>query len=201
MILNDKQIETLCTRENPMIEPFLGYQDRGTANSPRISSGLSSFGYDITLAPEFKAYNSAFSVHQDSKKWGLVVDPLNFNGDDLLESFVVSDEVGYTVVPPHGYFLGRSLEYIRMPDNVSALLLTKSTYARVGCFLNTTPMEAGWVGHITLEIANLTDRPIKLYTRQGIGQLQFFQGERPKVTYADRKGKYQNQIGIVLPIG
>jgi dCTP deaminase len=200
MILNDKQIELLAVN-NEMIFPFIDHQVREVDGKKQISSGLSSFGYDITLADTFKAYNSAYSVHQASDKWGLVVDPLDFNSEDLLESFTVDPDVGYAIIPPHGYFLGHANEYMRMPNNVSAICLTKSTYARTGIFLNTTPIEAGWHGIITLEIANLTERPVKLYINQGICQLQFFGGDFPKTSYADRGGKYQGQLGITLPKG
>lgn len=199
MILNDKRIDELA-KSKQMIEPYIDHQVRHNENQDKvISFGLSSFGYDITLANTFKAYNSAFSVHQSSDKWNLIVDPLNFNEDDLLETFTVTED--YTVIPPHGYFLGYCNEYIKMPDDVNAIVLTKSTYARIGVFCNTTPIEAGWEGQITLELANLTDRPVKLYIDQGIGQLQFFQGERPNITYADRNGKYMRQFGVVTPRG
>lgn len=212
-ILNDRQIIALCEGVNkPMIDPFVNHQVRykelseaedpyGTLQQKVISYGVTSFGYDITLASVFKAYNRAFAVHQSPDKWNLVVDPLDFNKADLLDTFIVPADVGYTIIPPHGYYLGHSNETLHMPEDVSALLLTKSTYARIGLFCNTTPMEPGWEGQITLELANLTDRPIKLYIDQGIGQLQFFKGDRPNITYADRNGKYQGQTGITTPIG
>lgn len=200
MILNDIQIERLAINNN-MIHPFINHQVSEKNGKKCISAGLSSFGYDITLGRTFKAYNRAYSVHQNFDKWNLVVDPLQFNEEDLLETFVVPEELDYTVIPPHGYFLSHSNEYIKMPQNVNAICLTKSTYARVGIFLNTTPLEAGWEGIITLEIANLTDRPVRLYPSQGICQVQFFKGELPRTTYADRAGKYQNQRGITLPKG
>ena len=116
----------------------------------------------------------------------------------MLETFTDGGR-GYVIMPPHAYFLGHSVEYFKMPENVNAIILTKSTYARIGLFLNTTPLEADWEGIITLELANLTDRPIKVYVNQGIGQVQFFEGQRPEVSYADRKGKYMRQVGITLP--
>lgn len=200
MILNDAQIEQLALNDN-MITPFIDHQVREENGSKIISKGLSSFGYDISLANTFMAYNGAYSVHQHSNKWNLVVDPLNFKADDFLEKFTVEPEIGYAILPPHGYFLAHSNEYVSMPVNVNALCISKSSYARVGVFCNTTPIEAGWKGIITLEIANLTDRPVKLYVNHGICQLQFFQGITPRVTYADRGGKYMNQTGITLPKG
>lgn len=129
MILNDSQIRALCCdhdKTKNMIHPFEGGQVRYNYSHKKIISyGTSSFGYDITLANEFKAYNRAFSVNQTPDKWNLIVDPLDFNEEDLLETFSVSNEIGFTVIPPHGYFLSRSNEYMRMPEDVSALLLTK----------------------------------------------------------------------------
>lgn len=219
-ILADWQIDALA--EKGMIAPYVGgqvstkdvrgwYDGLGVFHPDEhgsdvkaekiISYGLSSFGYDITLAREFKAYNRAYSVNQDSEKWHLLVDPLNFNEADLLETFIVRADRNYAVIPPHGYFLGHSVEYIKMPRNINALCISKSTYARAGVLCNTTPIEAGWEGQITLEIANLTDRPVKLYVEQGICQLQFFKGEEPSVSYSDRKGKYQKQVGVTTPRG
>ena len=208
MILNDKQIKALVEQYD-MISPFIPNQVRevldesdefGTMPRKIISKGLSSFGYDISLANLFKAYSSAYSVHQQSDKWDIVVDPLNFD-EAVLETFTCDPLKGYIIMPPHGYYLGHSNEYMKMPPNVNALCLTKSSYARAGVLCNTTPIEAAWEGIITLEIANLTDRPVKLYVNQGIAQLQFFEGEVPDVSYADRKGKYQGQTGITLPRG
>lgn len=195
MILNDFQIQHYVNSQQ-MLEPFTNCQVRTRGDQKVISYGLSSFGYDIMLGPTFKAYSSAYSVHQDHSKWNLVVDPLNFHAEDFLETIEVDPELGYVIIPPHGYFLGHSVEYIKMPEDVNALCISKSTYARVGIFCNTTPIEAGWEGQITLEIANLTDRPVRLYSNQGICQLQFFKGERPIVSYKDRAGKYQGQTGV-----
>ena len=208
MILNDRQIKALVAKHD-MINPFIPNQVReviddddefGTSPRKIISKGLSSFGYDISLANLFKAYSSPYSVHQQYDKWDIIVDPLNFD-ENVLETFSSDSETGYVVMPPHGYFLSHSNEYIKMPPNTNALCLTKSSYARAGVLCNTTPIEAAWEGIITLEIANLTDRPVKLYVNQGICQLQFFEGLIPDVSYADRRGKYQHQTGITLPRG
>lgn len=198
-ILADWEIKILAINKE-MIEPFISEPTSEENDKKIISKGLSTFGYDITLGNVFKAYTSAYSAHQTSDKWSLIVDPLDFDTEHLLEEFTVTDS-DHIVIPPHGYFLGYSNEYIKMPDNVSALCLTKSTYARVGILCNTTPLEAGWEGQITLEIANLIDRPVKLYINQGICQLQFFEGENPNTTYAEKKGKYQFQTGITTAKG
>jgi dCTP deaminase len=196
MILNDNEIAKMCVGvEHSMITPFVNRKVSAIGCRPIVSYGLSSFGYDVTLGNTFKAYTSSYSVHQPHSMWNLIVDPLDFNEEDLLESFVVDDE--FTVIPPHGYFLAHTNETIRMPPDVNAICLTKSTYARVGVFLNTTPLNAGWVGVITLEIANLTNRPVKLYINQGICLLQFFRGNMPDIVHSDNK--YQYQKFITLP--
>lgn len=166
---------------NGMIEPF----EERLVRQGVISYGLSSFGYDLRAAAEWKIFTNA---------WGAVADPKNFDP----KSFV--DHEGDTVIiPPNSFVLARSVEYIRMPQDVLALAIGKSTYARVGIVANITPLEPGWEGHVTLEFSNTTPLPAKMYANEGCVQLLFFQGERPEVTYADRQGKYQGQRGITLP--
>ncbi len=164
-----------------MIEPF---EDR-LVREGVVSYGLTSFGYDLRAAPEWKIFTNA---------WGAVVDPKNFSP----KSFVEHD--GDTVIiPPNSFVLARSVEYVRMPETALAIAVGKSTYARCGVVANVTPIEPGWEGHITLEFSNTTPLPAKMYANEGVVQLVFFEGERPEVTYADRKGKYQGQRGITLP--
>ncbi len=165
-----------------MIEPF----ESGQVRQGVISYGLSSYGYDIRVADEFKIFHNVNTT---------VVDPKNF--DDA--SFV---EFGGQIctIPPNSFALARSIEYLRMPRNVTGLVLGKSTYARCGIVTNFTPLEAGWEGHITIEISNTTPLPARIYANEGIAQVLFFAGDEPcRVSYADRKGKYQGQRGITLP--
>ena len=164
-----------------MIEPF----EERLVREGVISYGLSSFGYDLRAAPEWKILNNDLSSH---------VDPKNLDPKSLVEN-----EGKEVVIPPNSFALTRSLEYIRMPDNVIAIALGKSTYARCGIVVNVTPLEPGWEGHVTLEISNTTPLPAKVYAGEGIVQLLFLEGPRPEVTYRDRKGKYQGQKGITLP--
>ena len=149
-----------------------------------ISYGLSSFGYDLRAAPEWRVFVNAFNT---------VVDPKNFDTN----SFVELDN-DHCIIPPNSFALTRSIEYMRVPEDVMVVALGKSTYARVGIVANVTPLEPGWEGHVTLELSNTTPLPAKVYANEGIVQLLFFQGERPEVTYADRKGKYQGQTGVTL---
>lgn len=166
---------------NGMIEPFEGRLVREGV----ISYGLSSFGYDIRAAPEWRIFTNIFST---------IVDPKHFDPKSFVE--YQGHEV---VIPPNSFVLTRSIEYLRIPTDTIAVALGKSTYARCGIVANVTPLEPGWEGHVTLEISNTTPLPAKVYAGEGIVQLLFFQGERPETTYAERAGKYQGQTGVTLP--
>lgn len=165
-----------------MIEPFEEKQVREGV----ISYGLSSYGYDVRVTDEFKIFTNVRSA---------VVDPKHF----VPESFVdFKGEV--CIIPPNSFVLARTLEYFRIPRNVLTVCLGKSTYARCGLIVNVTPFEPGWEGYVTLEISNTTPLPAKIYAFEGISQVLFFEGDEPcDISYADRKGKYQSQQGIVLP--
>jgi dCTP deaminase len=169
-----------------MIEPFADRLVRQTeAGAGIISYGLSSFGYDLRAAREWKIFVNAFNT---------VVDPKNFDPASLIE--FEGDEC---IIPPNSFVLARSVEYMRIPDNVMVVALGKSSYARCGIVANVTPLEPGWEGHVTLEFSNTTPLPAKMYANEGCVQLLFFEGEKPETTYADRKGKYQGQRGVTLP--
>jgi len=170
------------SEEHGMIEPFEDGQVRGG----NISYGVSSYGYDIRVAPEFKVFTN---VHN------LIVDPKAF--DD--RSFV-DIEAKECIIPPNSFALARTVEYFRIPRDTLVICVGKSTYARCGIIVNVTPLEPTWEGYLTLEISNTTPLPAKIYADEGIAQLLFFQGdELPSVAYADRKGKYMNQTGVTLP--
>jgi len=168
--------------EHKMIEPFVREQTREGV----ISYGVSSYGYDIRVADEFKIFHNVNFT---------VVDPKNFDDRAFVEF------QGETcIIPPNSFALARSIEYFRMPRHVTGVVLGKSTYARCGIVTNFTPLEAGWEGHITIEISNTTPLPARIYANEGIAQVLFFAGTEPcRVSYADRKGKYQGQRGITLP--
>jgi dCTP deaminase len=165
-----------------MIDPFVEHLERTGV----ISYGLSSFGYDLRAAPEWRVFVNAFNT---------VVDPKAFDPASFVE---INDAT--CIIPPNSFVLTRSVEYLRIPDDVLVVALGKSSYARTGIVANVTPLEPGWEGHVTLELSNTTPLPAKVYANEGIVQLLFFQGEeRPETTYADRKGKYQGQTGVTLP--
>ncbi len=165
-----------------MIEPFAERQVREGV----ISYGVSSFGYDVRVADEFKIFTNVFTA---------TVDPKNFDP----RSFV--DWKSETcIVPPNSFALARSVEYFRIPRNVLTICVGKSTYARCGIIVNVTPFEPEWEGHVTLEISNTTPLPAKIYANEGIAQVLFFESdEAPDISYADRGGKYQAQRGVTLP--
>jgi len=164
-----------------MIDPFESSQMREGV----ISYGVSSFGYDMRVAPEFKIFTNVLSS---------IVDPKNFDPRSFVE---FTGDV--CVVPPNSFALARSVEYFRIPRNVVTITVGKSTYARCGIITNVTPFEPEWEGHVTLEISNTTPLPAKIYANEGIAQVLFFEGEPPITSYKDKKGKYQGQRGVTLP--
>lgn len=178
---------TRISNAQPMISPFVNNSVRVNEQGEKILSyGVSSFGYDFRVAPEFKIFTNALSV---------VVDPKDFN-----EKAFVEYEGDVCIIPPNSFVLARTLERFCMPDTVMGLVSGKSTYARVGIFPLVTPAEPGWEGYLTLEFANSTPLPARLYANEGGLQMTFFEGERPITTYSDRDGKYQGQgPSVVLP--
>lgn len=155
-----------------------------------LSYGLSSYGYDVRLSP------AEFLIFRHIP--GTVVNPKNFNPNNLESVPLQQDEWGdYFIIPANSYGLGVSMETIKMPPNVTAICLGKSTYARCGVIANITPLEASWMGAITLEFSNSSSTDCRIYAREGVVQLLFFEGEPCRTTYADREGKYQNQAGTV----
>jgi dCTP deaminase len=173
---------TRMAREHGMIEPFEDAQvRRGT-----ISYGVSSYGYDMRVANEYKIFTNVNNA---------IVDPKQF--DD--RSFV-NFEGDVCIVPPNSFALARSVEYFRIPRRVMTLCVGKSTYARCGIITNVTPFEPEWEGFVTLEISNTTPLPAKVYSGEGIAQVIFFESDEVcDTSYADRKGKYQGQVGVTPP--
>ncbi|MER3430063.1 MAG: dCTP deaminase [Blastocatellia bacterium] len=175
-----------------MIEPFLPELIREIDGRRIISAGLSSYGYDMRLADDgFRIFTSAHAVE---------IDPKHFDAQySLIEPELRTSEDGarYYLLPPHHYGLGVTVETFRMPRNVTGVALGKSTYARAGLLVNTTPLEAGWTGRLVVELANLANLPLRVYVNEGIGQILFFQSDEDcSVSYKDRGGKYQGQTGL-----
>jgi dCTP deaminase len=188
MLLNDAQIRELA--EQGMINPFVPEKIRKLDDIAAISYGLSSYGYDLTLAPQqFQTF-----CHIP----GTVVDPKRFNPLNLVDLPLEVDRFGqFFVTRHHSYSLGYVHEKLKIPSDITVLFIGKSTYARCGIIVNTTPGEAGWEGHLTLEISNASDADCRVYANEGICQALFFRGEPCLKPYGD--GKYQNQTaGVTL---
>ncbi|MEM9444885.1 MAG: dCTP deaminase [Verrucomicrobiota bacterium] len=191
MILNDIQIKDLAKKG--MIKPFESSLIRRARRLPRLSYGLSSYGYDLRLSPkEFKIFRHVP---------GTVVDPKNFHAENLEKAELTKDKSGeFFILPGRSYGLGVAIEALHMPVNVSGICVGKSTYARCGIIANLTPAEAGWQGHLTLEFSNSSAADCRIYANEGVVQMIFFQGEPCATSYNTRKGKYHNQIHqITLP--
>lgn len=174
-----------------MISPFETQLMRRVEDLPVISYGLSSYGYDIRLSPqEFRIFRHIP---------GTVVDPKNFNPDNLEPVTLHEDDNGkYFILPAHSYGLGVALEKLSIPDNITVLCIGKSTYARCGIIANLTPAEAGWRGHLTLEFSNSSSADCRIYANEGVVQLLFLEGETCEVSYQQRQGKYQDQPETVI---
>ena len=168
--------------EHAMIEPFADNQARAGV----ISYGVSSYGYDIRVADEFKIFTNVYSA---------IVDPKNFDPRSMIDF-----KGDVCIIPPNSFALARTVEYFRIPRSVLTVCVGKSTYARCGIIVNVTPFEPEWEGYVTLEISNTTPLPAKIYANEGIAQVLFFEGDEGcEISYADKKGKYQRQQSIVLP--
>ncbi len=180
-IKSDRWIRRMA-REHRMIEPFSDRQVREGV----ISYGVSSYGYDVRIASDFKIFTNINSTIVDPKSF----DPRSF----------VDFEGDVCVIPPNSFALARTVESFRIPRNVLVVTLGKSTYARCGIIVNVTPLEPEWEGIVTLEVSNTTPLPAKIYANEGIAQMLFFESdEECEVSYADKKGKYQGQKTLTLP--
>ena len=190
-IKSDKWIRHMA-QTTGMIEPFepgqIRHRDVGGSSQKIISYGTSSYGYDIRCAPEFKVFTNIHST---------VVDPKNFD-----EKSFVDFRGDSCIIPPNSFALARTLEYFRIPRNVLTICLGKSTYARCGIIVNVTPFEPEWEGYVTLEFSNTTPLPAKIYAGEGCALVLFFESDKDdvcEVSYKDRGGKYQGQVGVTLP--
>lgn len=185
-VLCDSQIRELVS-----IEPFADEAKR----PGRISYGVSSYGYDIRVGSKFKIFTPTPRTGQIT-----VVDPKAFSPDLFVEVDVAESGSDHVIIPPNSFALCETVEYLEIPRDVLVVCVGKSTYARCGLIVNVTPLEPEWRGKITLEISNTTPLPAKVYAGEGIAQLIFLKGDRVcAVSYADKKGKYQDQGGLTLP--
>ena len=180
-IKSDRWIRRMA-EQHRMIEPFEDRQVRAGV----ISYGVSSYGYDVRIARDFKIFTNINST---------IVDPKNFDPRSFVDF-----EGDVCVIPPNSFALARTVERFKVPRNVLVICLGKSTYARCGIIVNVTPLEPEWEGIVTLEVSNTTPLPAKIYANEGIAQMLFFESDEPcEVSYADKKGKYQAQDKLTLP--
>jgi len=183
-LLPDKTIEQLANKG--MIEPFEKRQIKHFEDRKLVSYGLSSYGYDLRVADEFKVFTNVYNI---------LIDPKNFSEDSFVEI-----KAPTCIIPPNSFALARSIEYFRIPRNILTICIGKSTYARCGIIVNVTPFEPEWEGHVTLEISNTTPLPAKIYANEGLAQVLFLEAKSEcLISYADRKGKYMKQTGITIP--
>jgi dCTP deaminase len=184
-IKSDRWIRQMA-EEHGMIEPFEPNQIKEQGGQKIVSYGTSSYGYDIRCSNEFKLFTNINST---------IVDPKNFDANSFVD--VVAP---VCIIPPNSFALARTVEYFRIPRNVLTICLGKSTYARCGIIVNVTPFEPEWEGFVTLEFSNTTPLPAKIYANEGVAQVIFFESDEPcLVSYRDRQGKYQGQVGVTLP--
>ncbi|MBA2711217.1 MAG: dCTP deaminase [Tatlockia sp.] len=184
-IKSDKWIEKMAL-ECGMISPFERQQVREANGGRIISYGVSSYGYDVRCADEFKIFTNINSA---------IVDPKAFDANSFVD--VKSD---VCIIPPNSFALARTVEYFRIPRTVLTICLGKSTYARCGIIVNVTPLEPEWEGHVTLEFSNTTTLPAKIYAHEGVAQMLFLESDEVcSISYRDRGGKYQGQTGVTLP--
>jgi dCTP deaminase len=180
-VLPDTWIRKMA-KEHGMISPFTEAQRRDGV----ISYGVSSYGYDARVSDEFKIFTNLDSV---------VVDPKNFDAAGFVDR-----KTDVCVIPPNSFALARTVEHFKIPRDVLVICLGKSTYARCGIIVNVTPLEPEWEGHVTLEFSNTTPMPARIYANEGAAQFIFLKADGVcETSYADRKGKYQGQIGVTLP--
>jgi dCTP deaminase len=179
-ILADNQIHQLVT-----IEPF----EIATKRAGKVSYGVTSYGYDVRVGTHFKIFTNVNSS---------IVDPKNFDPNSFVD--VDATQKGYILIPPNSFALCETVEYFEIPRDMLAICVGKSTYARCGIIVNVTPLEPEWKGKITIEISNTTPLPAKIYANEGIAQIIFLRGEETcDRSYADKNGKYQDQLGLTLP--
>ena len=186
-VLCDTQIRELIG-----IEPF----EDNSKRPGKISYGVSSYGYDVRVGTLFKIFTNV-TPHGGQA----TVDPKHF-GEDMFVTVDTKDTGrDHVIIPPNSFALAETVETISVPRDVLVVCLGKSTYARCGIIVNVTPLEPEWRGKVTIEISNTTPLPAKIYANEGIAQMVFLKADRVcAVSYADKRGKYQDQRGLVLPM-
>ncbi len=186
MLLSDKWIKERVKKQK-MIDPFVDNQIRIAEDEKVVSYGLSSYGYDLRVAEEFKVFTNVYNS---------IIDPKDFKDDAFVDV-----KAKTCIIPPNSFALARSIEYFRIPRDILTICLGKSTYARCGIIVNVTPFEPEWEGFVTLEISNTTPLPAKIYAGEGLAQVLFFETKNIcEISYKDRQGKYMKQTSVTVPM-
>ena len=174
------------SNEHGLIQPYEPNQVSSIKDKRIISYGTSSYGYDVRCSKEFRIFTNINSA---------VVDPKSFDDSSFVEHYG-----DVCIIPPNSFVLASTIEHFKIPRNILTICLGKSTYARCGIIVNVTPFEPEWEGHVTLEFSNTTPLPAKVYANEGVAQVVFFESDEDcDISYKDRKGKYQGQMGVTLP--
>ena len=176
-VLPDWQIE-----RDIKIEPFA----EAAIRPGMISYGVTSYGYDVRVGRRFKVFTNARCA---------VVDPKNFDTASFVDM-----EGDHCLIPPNSFALAETIEYLEIPTQRHSPVRRQVHVRRCGIIVNVTPLEPEWRGRVTIEISNTTPLPAKIYAGEGIAQILFIRTEAVcKTSYADKKGKYQDQKGLTLP--
>ena len=148
MLKNDRWITEQAAAG--MLEPFqkglIRHLDPEQKLAPVLSFGCSSYGYDLRLSPQ------EFLIFKHVP--GTVMNPKRFNPGNLEPTELHHDDDGdYFILPAHSYGLGVALEKMKVPPNITVICLGKSTYARLGIIVNTTPYLLPVFRPVTVQLA------------------------------------------------
>lgn len=175
--LSAQSIRKLCLTETPMISPFVG--EKTVVNGK--SYGLSSASYDVRIAHDLTlGPNPSY----------LLADMLQRNRQYTPEAVMDLYRSKLHNMPP-AHALAHTIEDFHMPDNVVGYVCDKSTYARVFVSAFNTLFDPGFKGNATLELVNLSDKPV--YIKEGDPVCQFVFHWLDEPTELPYAGKYQNQ--------
>ena len=176
MLMSDRDIRAEIEAGNIGLEPL-------------DMSLLQPSSFDVRLDRFFRLF--------DNHKYGFI-DPAE-NMSELTRLVEVKSDEPF-ILHPGEFVLGSTYEYVTLPDNIAARLEGKSSLGRLGLLTHSTAgfVDPGFKGHVTLELANVSNLPIKLWPGMKVGQLCFFQLTSPSENPygSDKYGsRYQGQRG------
>jgi len=176
VILSDRSIREALDAGRILIEPL-------------DTRDVQPSSVDLHIDRYFRVFRNDTTPYIDPKE----------SQEDLTE-IVEVDESGAFILHPGEFVLGSTLERVRLPDDLVARLEGKSSLGRLGLLIHSTAgfVDAGWDGHLTLELSNVANLPIALYPGMRIGQISFFEmttaAEHPYGS-SSKGSKYQGQRG------